>query len=83
MKDQLDRLEDKIDKISDRMNSVDVTLAKQSVILEEHVKRSTMLESRMEPVERHVSMVKGAAKLLAGLGTLAGLLKGYLKTKGL
>lgn len=83
MKDQLDRLEEKIDKLSDKTASIDVTLARQAVTLEEHVRRSTLLEIRMEPVEKHVTMVQGALKLLAGLGTLAGLLKGYLKMKGL
>lgn len=59
------RLEEKIDKISDKISSIDVTLAKNTVSLEEHIKRTNILEQKLGPVEKHVNMVDGALKLIA------------------
>lgn len=69
------RFEDKLDKISENIASIDVTLAKQSVILDEHVKRSNLLEAKLLPVEKHVAMVQGALKLLGVISIIIGLLK--------
>lgn len=71
--DKLHRIESKIDHITEKISSIDVTLAKQSVILDEHVKRSTQLENRMEPVEKHVNMINGAFKLIGLMATLAAI----------
>lgn len=78
-----DRIESKIDKIADHISSIDVTLAKQQVILDEHVKRTNLLEKKLEPVERHVTVINGLMKLIAALGTIIGLIHGMLKLKGL
>jgi len=77
------RLEDKVDKIADSISEINVTLAKQSVILEEHVRRSTNLENRLEPIEKHVHMVSGAMKLAGLLAILAGIVEALVKLLGL
>jgi len=82
MKDQLDRLEEKLDKMIEKTASIDVTLAKQSVILDEHVKRSNLLEAKLAPVERHVAVVHGILKLIGVLTALVGAIKGFLTLKG-
>ncbi len=64
------KIDGKLDKIQESISRIDVTLAKQSVILDEHVKRSTMLEAKMEPIEKHVTIANAALKIL---GVLAGL----------
>lgn len=57
------RLEDKLDKVMDMQGEMNVTLAKQSVILEEHVKRTNILEEKLAPVEKHVSLMKSLMKI--------------------
>jgi hypothetical protein len=73
--DRLGRIEDKIGDISGHLASVDITLAKQSVILDEHVKRSNLLEAKMVPLEKHSAMVSGALKLFGFLAILFELYK--------
>ncbi len=75
---RLERVEDKLDKVVDSISNINVTLAKQSVILEEHVKRSTMLEDQMKPIKKHVDLVNAAFKLLGlliSVGGIHGLMK--------
>lgn len=78
------RLEDKVDKIVEKIGNIDVTLAKQSVILEEHVKRTNLLEARIEPVVKHVAIMKAMAKIVGfmGLGAIAKIIH-EIVTKGM
>jgi archaellum component FlaC len=71
--DRLDRIEDKLDRINDKIANIDVTLAKQSVILDEHIKRSNMLEEKMKPVEKHVAIINTIFKILGGTSLAGGL----------
>ena len=82
MEDQK-RLEDKIDKITDKIANIDVTLGKQSVILEEHVKRTNLLEEKLEPIEKHVHMIQGALKLFGLIAMFVAILEGLMKMIGL
>lgn len=70
--DKQDKLETKIDLITDRLNSIDVTLAKQSVILEEHVKRTNLLEDKIAPVEKHVLVLHAVFKMIGALAMMGG-----------
>lgn len=72
-------MEDKLDKIMERINNIDVTLGKQSVILEEHVRRTNILEKKLEPVEKHVAMVHGALKFLGIIAIFIGIIEGTIK----
>lgn len=69
------RIEDKIDKISDRLNSIDVTLAKNTVSLEEHIKRTNLLEEEVKPIKKHVDMIEGALKLIGVLAMIAAIIE--------
>lgn len=73
------KMDQKLDKIIDRMNNIDVTLGKQSVILEEHVKRTNLLESKLQPVEKHVIMVNGVMKFLGLVAIFLGIIEGFVK----
>lgn len=73
------KMDQKLDKIIDRMNNIDVTLGKQSVILEEHVKRTNLLESKLQPVEKHVIMVNGVMKFLGLVAIFVGIIEGFIK----
>ena len=77
---RLERIEDKIDKVVEHISSIDITLAKQSVVLDEHIRRTNILEKKIEPIEEHVSSMRTALKtakfflkLLAVLGASGGL----------
>ena len=59
------------DKIFERLNSIDNTLAAQHESLKDHMRRTAMLEENMKPIQRHVSMVDGAIKLIGVLSLLA------------
>jgi uncharacterized coiled-coil protein SlyX len=70
----------KRDEIEKRLGSIDVTLAKQSTILEEHIRRTAMAEERIDliqsqidPLKSHVAMVAGAIKFVGFVGVLAGI----------
>lgn len=77
------RVEDKLDKVVDKIGNIDVILGKQSVILEEHVKRTNLLEAKLIPVEKHVVMVNGAFKFLGLVAIFIGIIEGFLKIVGL
>lgn len=73
---RLDRIDDHIGKIASHSANVDVTLARQSVLLEEHIRRTHLLEQRVEqeardvaeamaPIKRHV---EGLQFLLRAVG---------------
>lgn len=71
---KLDRIEDKIDKITDHMSAIDVTLTAQHVTLQEHIKRTEILENEMKPIQRRMDMVQGAIALIALIGTIIGII---------
>lgn len=75
-------MENKLDKIIEKIASIDVTLAKQSVILEEHVKRTNLLEEKIEPIEKHVAMVNGALKLLGLIAIIVAIIEGTYRIMG-
>lgn len=78
----MNKLEDKIDKIMDSISDINITLAKQSVILEEHVRRTNLLEAKMTPVEKHVIMVNGVLKFFGAIAVFVGIIEGILKIIG-
>lgn len=85
-KDIVGRVLDKLDKVDSRLNDIDKTLVRNTVSLEEHMKRSdnlekmiTKVESDMLPLQKHVSYMHGAFKLVGVLSLVVGLLVGISK----
>lgn len=76
--DKLGRIEEKIDKLGTRIGNIDVTLAAQHVSLKEHMRRTSNLEARVEPLERRRFMVDGVLKLLGILAVVAGAAEGFV-----
>lgn len=66
-------MDDKLDKIEQHLSNIDVTLAKQSVILDIHVKRTNQLEDRVIPVEKYIVQSNAILKFLGFIATLVGL----------
>lgn len=68
------RLEAKLDKVIESQNGMNTILTKQSVVLEEHVKRTNLLEAEIKPIKQQSDMIKGALKLISAVG-LGALIK--------
>lgn len=93
--DKLDMLKDHIDEhlgevktrlntMDGRLNNLDVTSGKQQVILDEHVKRTNLLESKMEddkkalkeelkPLHTQATQIKLAVKIAGAFIAAGGL----------
>jgi uncharacterized protein YdcH (DUF465 family) len=67
-----DRIFDKIEKIDDRLNNIDTSLVRQTVSLEEHIRRTNLLENEIKPVKRHVIMVESVFKFIGAISVVIG-----------
>jgi hypothetical protein len=80
MMNELKKIDEKLEKINDRLGSVDVTLVRQEVNLQEHMRRTELNEIAVEkisqsiiPIYKHINMLEGVLKffgLLAVLGSI-------------
>jgi hypothetical protein len=68
------------DEIEAKLVSIDVSLARQVSILEEHIRRTIVAEKRIEmlqleldSIKTHVSMVSGALRLVGLVGVVSGI----------
>lgn len=71
---QLDRLEKKMDDQNEHLSSIDLTLERQNITLEEHVRRTNLLESKVAPVVKWMYMTQGAAALIGLLATIGAII---------
>ena len=69
------RIEQKIDKIVETLGEQAVTLGRLTVSVEEHVRRTNILEEDVKPIKAHVFMMNGAIKFFGLLGILAGIIE--------
>lgn len=76
------RIDEKLDKILEKISSMEIETAKQSVMLDEVVRRTHAHEERLQVVEKHSERVNAAVKLLGGGGLLTVLVELILKIKG-
>ena len=90
---RIDKLDTHLDRAATHLARVDVTLAKQSILLEEHIKRTNLLEDRLEgeivqqadtlsPIKKHVEGVGFLIKFVGILGTIVGLVTAIYKIMG-
>lgn len=73
MDDRLERIENKLDKVVDQIGEIKETTAKQQVSLDYHIKRTDLLEEKLEPVEKHVELISALFKIIGGLAVIAGI----------
>lgn len=76
------RIEDKLEKIEGHIGTQAVTLERLTVSVEEHVRRTNLLESKVEPLEKHVAMVSGAMRFISVLGILAAIAEAIIIATG-
>jgi gamma-glutamylcysteine synthetase len=86
LENAVDKLHTKVDEVNDKLADINTTLNRNTDSLELHMKRSdtleTMLkhqelsfEAQIEPIKKHVNMVKGGIKLLGIALTLLSIFK--------
>jgi len=61
------------------VKEIDKTLARNTDSLEVHIKRTTMLEKKMDHAEKHINMVQGGLKLLLSSSILLALYEFFSK----
>ncbi len=66
MSDEHKWLRDKLERMDERLDGMSQTLARNTVSLEEHVKRTNLLESDVKPIKAHVMLVNTLAKIGSG-----------------
>jgi hypothetical protein len=67
MNDDIKYIRGKLDDIIDIVGQQGITLARNTVTLEEHVRRTNMLEQDIKPLKAHVGLVNAGAKVLSVL----------------
>lgn len=78
---------EKLDKLAEIGIKQEVNLARLTVTVEEHTKRSNLLEDaqkeihqELEPIKKHVAMVNGALKLIGLVGIMATIVMAVVET---
>jgi len=76
-------VDEKLDHLIERVTAIDVTLIFQAKQLEEHIKRTQLLELKVEPIEDHVKFIQGLVKLVMLIATIASIGVALIKIKGM
>jgi hypothetical protein len=70
---------EKLDKQSSEISEIKIDIAKNTVSLDEHIKRTALLEESMEnirnevkPIQKHVDAVHTVLKLIGFVAVIAG-----------
>lgn len=73
-----DKIFSKLEKIEERLDSIDITLTRNTVSLEHHIKRTDLLQdashnlsAQLEPIKTHVTKVQGALQVFGAIAALA------------
>lgn len=74
-------LDARLSEIERTLHAIDKTLALNTQHLEEHMRRTALIESEMKPVVKHVEQMRGAAKLLGILALLVSIVSIYVVFK--
>ena len=77
-----DKYDDYLIKIIDRLSKIETNLEHYNGSLDEHIRRTNILEDKIIPVEKHIQNIEGIAKfsksffwLAGGMSTILGILK--------
>lgn len=77
----MDQIREDIAVIKEKIVRQEVHMERYNALLEEHIKRTNLLESRVIPIEDHVKFLNTLAKvtvaLMGGLGSLIAILKAF------
>lgn len=86
---QIDKVATRHDELVARLGNIDETLARQNVVLDEHMRRSLANEKLvaavyedLAPIKLHVAVAGALAKGIGLAGTLVGIAAGVGKMVG-
>jgi tetrahydromethanopterin S-methyltransferase subunit G len=84
MSQDLKDINSKLDKIVSDIGDIKVTNAVQTEQLKEHMKRSDMLEQRVEqvdselrPIKEHIIVLRGIMKIVGGVAVVATIARAF------
>jgi len=72
------RIETKIDKVMEHVSEINVTLAKQHVSLDDHIRRTAILETQIIPLKKQSDMAYGIIKFIALVAAVSGGVEGVV-----
>ncbi len=82
---KVDRILRAVEKLDSRLDSIDVTLAKQAKDLEYHIYRTSLAEDaikllrdEVKPVQDHVKYMQGALKAVGVVAVITGCVSGLI-----
>lgn len=79
MEKQLNKIEAKIDKLDERLDNIDITLGKQAISLNEHMRRTELLETEIKPIKALTHQIVGAGKLMGLIALISSIVGVILK----
>jgi endonuclease III len=71
-----ERLYKQLDRIEERLDGSEKILERNTLSLEEHIKRTNLLEEEFKPVKRHVEFMNAVAKVVSVAAGAAMMAKG-------
>ena len=75
LESKLDKLDERLDKIDIHLGKVDITMSRNTDSLEEHMKRTELLEGQLESIQVHINYVQGIVKLISLISIIVGIYK--------
>jgi len=63
--DEMRWLREQLEKLQDKQEANTVVLSRLTISVEEHVRRTNLLEADIKPLKTHVAFVNATAKLLS------------------
>ena len=79
----MSNIDDKLEEIKTHLSNIDITLVRNTVSLETHVKRTEMAEDRItqvekdiKPLQKHMSEINGVLRFLGLIGIIIGAAAG-------
>lgn len=67
------KTDERLSEIERTLHAIDKTLAINTEHLAEHMRRTAIIESELQPVVKHVEQMRGAGKLVALLALIASI----------
>jgi len=65
---------ERVNEVRKDVQDVKVTMARNTSSLEEHMRRTEILERQIEPLRSHVTMVNGILKFIGFLAVIGGII---------
>ena len=75
----LTRIETKLDKVSDDITDIKVTMTRNTATLEEHVRRTDILEKKVQPMWTTYKIIAGVISLTFLIAAVVEIMSYYRK----